>query len=55
MIEQIEDIEEGLAKLTWVIESHSENAWPIFDRLERELSQLRSRKDRLSKHRQNFG
>jgi len=51
----LQDIEEGLAKLTWVIETHSEAAWPLFVRLEKELSQLKSRQSRLNAYRDKFG
>jgi len=37
-----EELHEALRKLTWVIEAHSEAAWPIFDRLEKELVKLES-------------
>ena len=50
-----EELHEALRKLTWVIETHSEAAWPIFDRLEKELVKLESRQDRLDRHRQKFG
>jgi len=45
------DICEALFKLTWIIENHSEAAWPLFDRLERELETLRGRKSRLDRYR----
>ena len=45
------EIYEALAKLTWVIENHSSAAWPLFDRLERELETLRGRKSRLDRYR----
>ena len=50
-----EELYEALRKLTWVIETHSEAAWPIFDRLEKELVKLETRQDRLDRHRQKFG
>ena len=55
MTDKVSDIQKGLAKLTWVIETHSEKAWPLFERLEKELLQLNSRQDQLEKYRQNFG
>ena len=55
MTDKAEDIQKGLAKLTWVIETHSEDAWPLFERLEKELFQLKSRQDQLEKYRQKFG
>lgn len=42
---------DGLAKLTWIIENHSEAAWPLFDRLEQELEQQQSRRSRLDRRR----
>lgn len=55
MADKVTDIQTALVKLTWVIETHSDAAWPIFDRLENELLKLESRQDRLNKHRQKFG
>ena len=45
------DICEALGKLTWIIENHSSAAWPLFDRLERELETVRGRKSRLDRYR----
>jgi len=45
------EICEALGKLTWIIENHSSAAWPLFDRLERELETLRGRKSRLDRFR----
>ena len=45
------EINEALGKLTWVIENHSKAAWPLFDRLEKELETLRGRKSRLDRYR----
>ena len=42
---------EALGKLAWVIENHSKAAWPLFDRLEKELDILQSRKSRLDRYR----
>jgi len=53
--DKVTDIQIGLAKLTWVIETHSEDAWPIFERLEKELSKILSREERLKRHSQKFG
>lgn len=55
MTDKITEIQNGLAKLAWVIETHSDDAWPIFERLEKELLQLNSRQDQLQKYRQKFG
>jgi len=53
--DKVTDIQKGLAKLIWVIETHSEDAWPLFERLEKELLQINSQQDKLQKYRQNFG
>jgi len=53
--DKVTEIQKGLAKLTWVIETHSEDAWPLFERLEKELLQLNSRQGQLQKYRQKFG
>ena len=45
------EICEALGKLTWIIENHSAAAWPLFDRLEKELETLRGRKSRLDRYR----
>ncbi len=45
------EICEALGKLTCIIENHSAAAWPLFDRLERELETLRGRKSRLDRFR----
>ena len=45
------EISEALGKLTWIIENHSSAAWPLFDRLEKELEALRGRKSRLDRYR----
>ena len=45
------EICEALGKLTWIIENHSKAAWPLFDRLEKELETLRGRKSRLDRYR----
>ena len=55
MTDKATEIQKGLANLTWVIETHSEDAWPLFERLEKELRQLNSRQDQLQKYRQKFG
>ena len=48
-----DDIECALEKLTWIIETHSEAAWPLFDRLERELETRLSRQAKLARRRQS--
>ena len=32
-----QDIEEGLSVLAWLIDRYGDAAWPLFERLEREL------------------
>ena len=45
------EICDALGKLTWIIENHSSAAWPLFDRLEKELETLRGRTSRLDRYR----
>ena len=41
------DIEEGLSLLAWLIDRYGDEAWPLFERLERELENLQKRKSRI--------
>jgi len=41
------DIEEGLSLLAWLIDRNGDEAWPLFERLERELESRRERKLRI--------
>lgn len=42
-----QDIEEGLNLLAWLIDRHGDAAWPLFERLERELESRQNRKARI--------
>jgi len=41
------DIEEGLSLLAWLIDRYGDEAWPLFERLERELEVRQNRKSRI--------
>lgn len=43
-----QDIEDGLDFIAGLIDRHGDAYWPIFERLERELEQRRSKAARLS-------
>jgi len=43
-----QDIEEGLSILAWLIDRHGDAAWPLFERLERELESRQKRKSRIA-------
>jgi len=45
-----EDLEYGLSVLARIIDTQGEAAWPLFERLERELDDLRSRRQRIELH-----
>jgi hypothetical protein len=42
-----QDIEEGLNLLAWLIDRHGDAAWPLFERLEKELESRQKRKSRI--------
>ena len=42
-----QDIEEGLSVLAWLIDRYGDAAWPLFERLERELESRQKRKSRI--------
>ena len=42
-----QDIEEGLSVLAWLIDRYGYAAWPLFERLERELESRQKRKSRV--------
>ena len=50
-----EEIEEGLNLLAWLIDRHGDAAWPLFERLERELECLQNRKARIESRLSKFG
>jgi len=41
------DIEEGLSILAWLIDRYGDAAWPLFERLEKELESRQKRKTRI--------
>ena len=41
------DIEEGLSILAWLIDRYGDAAWPLFERLEKELESRQKRKMRI--------
>lgn len=42
-----QDIEAALQSVAQLIEAHGEKYWPVFERLENELAERRSRSQRL--------
>jgi len=50
-----EEIEEGLNLLAWLIDRHGDAAWPLFERLERELESFQNRKARIESRLSKFG
>lgn len=47
-----QEIESSLSSLARLIDRYGDAYWPVFERLERELSIRRERRQRLSVHRQ---
>ena len=45
-----EDLEFGLGVLARIIDTQGDAVWPLFERLERELEDVRSRRDRVERH-----
>ena len=45
-----EDLEYGLGVLARIIDTQGDAVWPLFQRLERELEDVRSRRERVSRH-----
>lgn len=45
-----EDLEYGLGVLARIIDTQGDAVWPLFERLERELEDLRSRRGRVEQH-----
>ena len=45
-----EDLEYGLRILARIIDTQGEAVWPLFERLERELADVRSRRKRVERH-----
>lgn len=46
----IEDLEYGLGVLARIIDAQGDAVWPLFERLERELDDVRSRRERVSRY-----
>ena len=45
-----EDLEYGLGVLARIIDTQGDAVWPLFERLERELEDLQSRRGRVERH-----
>ena len=45
-----EDLEYGLGVLARIIDTQDDAVWPLFERLERELADVRSRRERVEQH-----
>jgi len=45
-----EDLEYGLAVLARIIDTQGDAVWPLFERLERELDDIKSRRERVERH-----
>ena len=43
----VEDLEYGLGVLARIIDTQGDAVWPLFERLERELKDLQSRRNRV--------
>ena len=43
-----QDIEKGLSILAWLIDRHGDAAWPLVERLQRELESRQKRKSRIA-------
>ena len=48
-----EELEYGLGILARIIVTQGDAVWPLFERLERELTDLRSRRQRVERHLRN--
>lgn len=48
-----QEIENGLSSLARLIDRYGDAYWPVFERLERELSVRKERRKRLSMHLQH--
>jgi len=44
------DLEYGLGVLARIIDTQGDAVWPLFERLERELADVRSRRERVARH-----
>lgn len=45
-----EELEYGLSVLARIIDTQGDAAWPLFERLEHELNNLKSRRGRVERH-----
>jgi len=45
-----EDLEYGLSILARILDTRGDAVWPLFERLERELADMESRRGRVEKH-----
>jgi len=45
-----EDLEYGLKILARILYTQGDAVWPLFERLERELKDVRSRRERVERH-----
>ena len=45
-----EDLKYGLGFLARIIDTQGDAVWPLFERLERELADVRSRRERVARH-----
>ena len=48
-----EDLEYGLGVLARIIDTQGDAVWPLFERLERELEDLQSRRERVERRLRN--
>ena len=46
----VEELEYGLGILARIIDTQGEAVWPLFERLERELEDVRSRRKRVDRY-----
>lgn len=46
----VDDLEYGLSILARILDTQGDAVWPLFERLERELADMKSRRGRVEKH-----
>ena len=46
----VDDLEYGLSILARILDTQGDAVWPLFERLERELADMKSRRGRIEKH-----
>ena len=49
----VEELEYGLNVLARIIDTQGDAVWPLFERLERELENVRGRRERVGRYLQN--